>query len=321
MRIFVYEHITGGGLANEPLPDALANEGDLMLRALAHDLMDIPGAEVMTTRDARLAPLPPSISVVSPLAGESSQALFMRCCTMAEAVWPIAPESAAVLEQLSRIVIACRRILLGSRPDAVHTTGSKYRTAQALMAGGVRTVPTYLDLAHVPSRFDPLVIKPDDGAGCLDTWLMDRAQASRWWTVNASGNYVLQPLIEGPALSLSLLCHDGVARLLSVNRQQVTVQNGAFCSTGVQVAALPDEGEIYARLANQVAAAIPGLWGYAGIDFIQTTSGPVVVEINPRLTTAYAGLRTALRRNPAALVLCLQEARRGFARTEISHVV
>jgi predicted ATP-grasp superfamily ATP-dependent carboligase len=47
------------------------------------------------------------------------------------------------------------------------------------------------------------------------------------------------------------------------------------------------------------------LWGYAGIDLILTAGGPVILEINPRLTTSYVGLRQATGENPATLMLDL----------------
>jgi predicted ATP-grasp superfamily ATP-dependent carboligase len=56
-------------------------------------------------------------------------------------------------------------------------------------------------------------------------------------------------------------------------------------------------------VAEAVGRAVPGLRGYVGIDLIDTVAGAVVIEINPRLTTAYVGLRESLSRNPAALML------------------
>jgi predicted ATP-grasp superfamily ATP-dependent carboligase len=41
------------------------------------------------------------------------------------------------------------------------------------------------------------------------------------------------------------------------------------------------------------------------VDLVATASGPVVLEINPRLTTSYCGLRPALHLNAAELVLRL----------------
>ena len=49
--------------------------------------------------------------------------------------------------------------------------------------------------------------------------------------------------------------------------------------------------------AQQVVQALPGLRGLVGVDYIQTKDGPVVLEINPRATTSYAGLRAAMVQN------------------------
>jgi predicted ATP-grasp superfamily ATP-dependent carboligase len=54
-------------------------------------------------------------------------------------------------------------------------------------------------------------------------------------------------------------------------------------------------------LAAQVARAIPGLRGFAGIDLVwHPRRGPVAIEVNPRVTCAYVGLSAALGRNLAA---------------------
>ena len=78
-----------------------------------------------------------------------------------------------------------------------------------------------------------------------------------------------------------------------------------FILKGCQVNALYDADGHWQSLAGRVALAIPELWGYAGIDLILGPDGPVILEINPRLTTSYAGLRSATGENPAALVLDL----------------
>jgi predicted ATP-grasp superfamily ATP-dependent carboligase len=55
--------------------------------------------------------------------------------------------------------------------------------------------------------------------------------------------------------------------------------------------------------AARACASIPGLRGYVGVDLVLTNAGPVLIEVNPRLTTAYLGVRASINENVAALAL------------------
>jgi predicted ATP-grasp superfamily ATP-dependent carboligase len=309
MKIFVYEHITGGGCLGEPLPAALRAEGELMLRSVVSGLAAIPQVEVVTMCDGRvdLGDLPAERHVVRD-PGERRR-LFDRLLARSDALWPVAPETGGTLERLSRAALAAGRVLLSSRPEAVRVAASKRRTAEALAAAGVEIIPTFRPSEPPPWAGGQWVAKPDDGCGCQDTRLFDDfASASDWVGAQADpGNYVVQPYVRGEAASLCVLARQGEACLLSVNRQRVVVRDGGFVFLGSVVNDLADAGGRCARLAARVARALPGLWGYFGIDIILGERGPTVAEINPRLTTSYAGLAAALECNPAAWVLGLLE--------------
>ncbi len=303
MKIFVYEHFTGGGLSGEPLPPSLAHEGDLIARALVEDLLDLRDVAVVASRDARLAPLP-GTEVMRPQPGEDALSLYRRGLAASDAGWPTAPETGGILERLTRETLDQRKLLLGSYPEAVHLTASKRATAAALNEAGIPVVPTYTADEPIPPLPGRWVVKPDDGAGCDDTLLTDDWEAARR-LLNAGPGRVAQPWIEGDALSLSLVCADGAAQLLACNRQLIRTTGGRVSLEGISVNAVPDPNGEFAALAACVAAAIPGLWGYVGIDLSRAENGLVVLEVNPRLTTSYAGLRRAIGMNLAARVLAL----------------
>ena len=305
MRIFVYEHITGGGLLDQALPASLAQEGDMMLHALLRDLGDISGVEVVTTRDPRL-PVPGfPFSVYTPRSAADFERILEHCMDIADAVWPIAPESGGALERINRSVLKHESRLLGSHPDAVRLTASKLATSRHLTQAGIAAVQTYPADAALHDTSGSWVVKPDDGAGCSDTRLFHNLSEARQRLQASPGNYVLQPFITGKALSLCILCRVGMAELLSCNIQRVVVRDGQFHFLGSVVNALTDGDGAFAELASRVAETIPGLWGYVGIDLVQSGSQRVVMEVNPRLTTSYVGLREALGCNTAALVLGL----------------
>jgi len=302
MKIFAYEFITGGGLVREPLPASLAREGDLMAQALARDLRDVPGVEVWMSRDPRLAPLG-GVRTLRPASGEEPLAAYRRMIQACDSAWPVAPETGGMLEALSRATLESGKALLGSRPEAVAVAASKRATAHALAARGIAAAPAFPDGEALPDIPGPWVVKPDDGAGCTDTFLWPgRARAREWLAARGPG-FIAQPWIEGEALSLSALFADGKARLLTVNRQHLSLRNGRVALEALTVNVMADADGRFARLAGEVAQALPVLWGYAGIDLLDTPSGPVVVEVNPRLTTSWCALREALGCNPAALVL------------------
>ena len=304
MRVLVYEHITGGGMLHDPEMSALAAEGDLMLRALVQDLNTVPGVEVSVLRDCRLpADVPATLHVVGPGAfGEA----FRQAMTACDALWPIAPETGGILLRLTRLIEQSGRRMLGSNGEAIAIAASKRATAAALARAGIAAAGVYSRPEEIPSHLDAVVAKPDDGAGCQDTFMFtDRAALHAWSIAHATANTLYQPYLRGDARSLSILCCDGRARLLACNRQKVQIIEGAFHFAGVSVNAVADEDGRYAALANAVCDALPGLRGYCGVDFVETATGPVVIEVNPRVTTAYAGLRHALGINCAQLVLDL----------------
>jgi predicted ATP-grasp superfamily ATP-dependent carboligase len=304
MRILVYEHITGGGMLDDPRIAVLAPEGDLMLRALVDDLRVIPGVEVSVLRDFRLkAHVPAESRIVRP--GEFT-VVFGQAVEACDAVWPIAPETDGILFRLTQEILMRGRKLLGARLDAIAIAASKKATAVVLARAGIAVACTYSSESALPPEVSEAVTKMDDGAGCQDTFLFsDREELRTWSKAQAQAKSIFQPYIRGDARSLSILCCDGRGRLLACNRQNVQVRKGVFHFKGVAVNAIPDEGGRYSALANEVCRALPGLWGYCGVDFIEADAGPTVIEVNPRLTTAYAGLRKAIGINPAKLVLGL----------------
>ena len=309
MRVFVYEHLTGGGLllGDDDLAP-LAPEGDMMIRALLRDLVEIPGVEVVVLRDARLETDLPA-KVLAPTSARDFWPTFDRALRMSDAMWPIAPEQDRWLERITQAVVDSGRALLNSRAPAVRVSASKLATSHALSVAGVPVVATYDRVEQVPRQATAMVAKPDDGAGCEETYVVqDRTALAHRDLENARRTWAYQPLIAGEPRSLCILCSGGRARLICCNRQHIVEEGGKLGFAGVTVNVQDDANGTYARLAQSVASAMPDLWGHVGIDFVETASGPVVIEINPRLTTACVGLRRALGINLGALVLQLPDS-------------
>ncbi|CAO3454528.1 Tyramine--L-glutamate ligase (EC 6.3.4.24) [Azospirillum argentinense] len=307
MRILVVEFVTGGGTPSETaIPASLAREGDLMLHALLADLLEVPGVAVTVTRDARLPPLTAPVRSITITDPRESWALWEDLTRQADGVWPIAPETDGALERFSRMVEASGRRLFNSRADAVAVASSKAATAALLSAAGLPVAPVWRAVADRPPGHGPWVVKPDDGAGCTDTRLIrDHADWRDWLDEADRSGFVVQPFQPGTPASLSMLCRDGRAWPLTANRQSVSLSGGRFFFYGGGIVGGMALSPALSDLTQGVAAALPGLFGFVGVDFIAGPDGPTIIEVNPRLTTSCVGVRRATGLNVAAAVLDL----------------
>lgn len=277
-----------------------------MLDAVLEDLGRIPGVLPMVARDPRLPPPAVACDTRYLREGDDVWAFWRQAIRDADAVLPIAPETGGLLERLTAMVLAEGRRLIGSSPEAVRVAASKLETARALAEAGLPVVDTIPSEDPWPRAPAGWVVKPDDGVGCEGCRHgIDPAVLRAALIPGAGRRWVVQPWVEGTPGSLTILAGGGKGLLLSANLQRLSSVDGRLRLDAVEVGGLGADPQALQDLASGIARAIPGLLGIVGADLILASTGPVLIEVNPRLTTSYAGLAAAIRGNPAELLLGL----------------
>jgi len=92
---------------------------------------------------------------------------------------------------------------------------------------------------------------------------------------------------------------------ITLNRQFVTLASPNEQS-GYHGGTVPFDHKLEGKAlkaAKKAVEAASGLKGYVGVDMILTDEEPVIIEINPRLTVSYVGLRKAMNFNPAEIII------------------
>ncbi len=307
MNILIFEYITGGGLIGQPLPSSLVGEGDMMLSAAVNDFRVLPGCNVLALRDHRLGEDVPGVRTVVVGPGESCETRLDALSDTVHSMLLIAPENDEILFSLCKRYSEQSFQLLNAEPQTVRLASHKFATYRHLLNHGISQVPTCraADVGSLPG--DRFVMKPEDGVGCTDISLLgSRSELQAAAAGPDHERFIFQPYVQGVHASLSLLCWGGACHVLSCNRQQVREAGGSLLLTGCRVGAF--EKQKFAGFADRIARALPGLRGYAGVDAIVTEKEILLVEINPRLTTSYVGLGSALGANPAQWILqCFAE--------------
>lgn len=304
MRVFVYEHIVGGGMiaGDEPVPAGLLREGTAMHRALVEDFAACDDVQVVTTLDARLT----TQYRRKPIAGceyvvvedcDQATVEFDRLAATCDWTLVVAPEIDGALSECTDRVRQVGGRLLGLSDKVIAVASDKQATAELLTHHGVPCTSGYRYLTgdNPPSGLVyPALIKPYDGAGCEGISVLRSAADWRDVRPGAKATFRVEPVVTGTPVSVTLLCGPNGAIPLVAGRQDVRIAEHVTYHGG-RMPCRHGEGHRAMALAERAAEALPHPLGAGllGIDMIlsESSSGDVVVEINPRVTTSYVALR------------------------------
>ncbi len=315
--VFVYEYLTGGGLladAQAAAPPSLLAEGEAMVAALAADFV-AAGVRVTCLRDRRLASWSPGGCRAADVFTPAQHAkAFDRFASEADWTVVIAPEMGGALSERCRRVADVGGRLLGPSAAVVDLASDKQATAEFLTAADIPMPAGTLLPRGMPWPRDfsyPAVWKPLDGAGSQDVAYISNPDQPQFAPDRRPGR--LERFCPGDPASAALLCGPGGLVCVLPACRQCLSDDGRFGYLGGSLP-LPPELERRAQaLAKRITAALPGAFGYVGVDLVlgaRADGGDdVAIEINPRLTTSYIGLRAACERNLAEAMLEVAQGR------------
>jgi predicted ATP-grasp superfamily ATP-dependent carboligase len=323
LRVLIVEYFCAGG-GGRRVSAALLTEARGMLGAILDDFAALPGARILTLRRRSSAldlASPHEARVVRNSGFEAAFASALREC---DAALVVAPEGDGVLWRLTRAVEAAGVLNLGSSSSAVRTASDKWRTCRALGRAGVpqpwsALVPVRgrVSLDRIERRWRRArgvtgapggwILKPLDGYACLGLRavpaggnLSAALRAARAHTRRT--RVLIQERLSGADASVSLIGDGRRAAALCLNRQRLR-KDEMFEYLGGSAPLVHPRAAEALRVARRIAPAIPGLRGYFGVDLLLEADGARVVDVNPRLTTSYIGLRRVFGGNPAAWIL------------------
>ena len=315
MRILLYEFVTGGGLwatGDDPTASSLLPEGQAMVTALATDLAGCPDTEVTLFRDSRLANIDAAATAVVEIKGaEEERAQLIEAAASSDLTWLIAPETDGQLANRCRDLERAGARLASPSCEFVELTSDKLQTNRFLRS---QRIPVPLSRAicgrELPDHFPyPAVLKPRDGAGSAEVQAISRQTTE---IPASTGERCLEQFHSGLASSVAVISGPSGIVILPACRQLIS-DDGRFRYRGGVTPLESDLADRAHRLAHRVAHALPAATGYFGIDLILGSasdgSKDVVLEVNPRLTSSYLGLRQLAKSNLAAAILAILDGR------------
>jgi len=309
LRLLVYEYVSGGGCAGQPISPSVLSEGFAMLRSIVSDFKSADH-EVTVLLDTRLSKLNPPIVAdytIPIFYPQEAEKFLVNAAKINDAVYVIAPETGQTLQSIVELVEHIGKVSLNCDASAIQKVADKTVLYETLKKNGLSTPNTGVlnvdgGLAEVKqiirSKFSyPVVFKPMDGVSCFGLSIVkEDAQIekaiAKIKAESSRKHFIVQEFIDGEAASVSVLCTGGKALAISLNKQNVKVAVPEAVSSyegGTVPFDHPLKQEAF-RVAENVVESFPGLRGYVGVDLVLVEDKPFVVDVNPRLTTSYVGL-------------------------------
>jgi len=327
-KIFIFEFVSGGGYNQVDIPSSLFCEGYAMLRTIIEDFKKL-GFQITTLLDIRIDFLSQYLKVDKiKLVRKNDDYIKVYTDCLNECIYCfiIAPEFSKHLYKLTQIAKDLKKKILSIDLNGVWLGTSKLETYKYFIANKVNTPKTYkiplkggeMDVDFILQKFDQLgssiIMKPEDGAGSELLFhfttkdqilqLFERPKAK----LDTARSYIVQEYIDGDDLSISIINRTNPEKtdamdqiILSLNTQNV--QNLDPNKDSLYLGGYTPV-ENYKVLRNKFEKILKSMdlksfQGYFGIDFIKKADNSIYfIEINPRLTTSYIGIRNILDYNP-----------------------
>lgn len=327
-KIFVFEFSSGGGFNQVEIPPSLFCEGYAMLRTIIADFRKL-GFQIFTLLDFRINFLSQYLEadkIKLVRKNDDYIKVYTDCLNECTYCFIIAPEFSSHLYNLTKIAKDNSKIILSIDLDGIVLGAHKLETYKFFMVNNASTPKTYhipfkennFDLQFVLQKFDelecPIIIKPEDGVGSESVFYFEtKEQIIKFFEcinekIDVFRKYILQEYIDGEDLSMSIINSINPENpetmnlvILSINAQNV--QNIDSNKDSLYLGGFTPV-ENYKVLRNRFEKILKSMdltsfQGYFGIDFIKKADNSIYfIEINPRLTTSYIGIRNILDFNP-----------------------
>lgn len=322
MKIAIYEYVSGGGYAQQPIPAGLLAEGFGMLRSIAADFK-VAGHEVTVLLDERISKLNPPLDAdfTVPINHPSEPEKFLANINrINDAVYIIAPETGQILQNLVKGIEANSKVSLNCTSKAIEKVSNKATLNQNLNIAQL-AMPKTLILKFKDSSKEiikqinqqltyPIVLKTLDGAGCSGMSIIKTEDAidaavAKLHKNSTAPQFIAQNFINGLPASVSVISNGKKAVAISLNKQQIILAQPNEESQYIG-GCVPLEHPLSAKacsIAERLVESIGGLRGYIGVDVVLSEDTVYVVDVNPRLTTSYVGLHAVADFNVAQALL------------------
>ena len=192
----------------------------------------------------------------------------------------IAPETNNLSSKIYSHVSQNHKVL-GSNISALNIFSSKTKMLMKLRRLNLPIVENYKLNLNYKGK---IIFKPDTSAGSENTFVTNKNNYKK------KKGYLVQKFYNGKKGSFLMLCKNGKSKVICCNEQLLNLKKEKIQQVGCIMGGLEKYRNEIKILANKISKNFKGLFGVVGVDIVMENKKWLIIEINPRFTSAYSGL-------------------------------
>ena len=303
MDILVYEHILGEEFSDKS-SSLILHEAILIAKFLIKDFAELyPNSKISLLANKKNKKFFSDINIEYRDYNLKLADDIAKTHKRYKNVLILAPEENMVMFNLVKNLENKGINLINCNSDFIKTTTCKKNTYKFMQTSKEHLINSYLDYKEMPSK-KKIVAKISDGLGSGDLYIFKNRNDLEDNIAVLTKKHFFQDYKEGKIISINIVSNKNKFKIISINEQIYEHK----CSNEISLKEIfigkYNHMNIEFKLFTQsVMNNFYGEYGFFGIDAILDKNNNIfLLEINPRLTTSYIGLRSSLGFNPAILL-------------------
>ena len=171
--------------------------------------------------------------------------------------------------------------VLGPNISSLNTFSSKTKMLMKLRRLNLPIVENYKLNLNYKGK---IIFKPDSSAGSENTFVTNKNNYEK------KKGYLVQKFYNGKKGSFLMLCKNGKSKVICCNEQLLNLKKEKIQQVGCIMGGLEKHRNEIEIIANRISKNFKGLFGIVGVDIVIENKKWLIIEINPRFTSAYSGL-------------------------------
>ena len=306
--ILVFEYFTANGISNQ----SIVLEAISMTKSLVDDLKHEDITLLISKNYEKYFNIP-NINIIS--IQESLEGWLIKNSKNFNKAIFIADEFEEHLYNITRILEENNVDLYCSDSNSVKICSDKFLTYNLLKNKNIKQPKTFklkidenylkkINFIHTNLN-SSLIIKPVSGVDCDNILKIDNEEdLDKLDNYKIGDEILIQEFIPGESCSVSLISDGHIALPLSLNKQDIIINNENNVYNGGMLPYKHKLSEKAFEIAKNAVESIKGLKGFIGVDLI-LGDDVTFIEINSRFTTPYIGLKEIININIGDTILKL----------------